>query len=328
MRKTIKKDIFAPSSKRLGATRRAAMLLLVMMLTMAQTATAAITGSGTADDPYLISSTEDWNTFANNVNNGTSYSGKTVKLNADISVTTMVGTYDYPFNGTFDGGGHTLNVTLNSGNQYGYDDAYYGVAPFRFTNGATIQFLAVTGIVTTSTLKYAAGLIGMTKGGTNTIMNCISSVEIFSTIALYDFDGTHGGFIGKASGTVTINNSLFNGQLTTTSDNPTINCGGFVGWRDGTLSISNCLYAPNTTIPSGKVAIDEGATFSRNDVTPTNSYYTQTLGAAQGTAVGSKTAAQLVAALGSAWRVSSEILYHSQCEQSGQRRNHHPIRRQ
>ena len=282
-------------------------LTLAAMLTMAQTAMAAITGSGTADDPYLISSTEDWNTFANNVNNGTSYSGQTVKLNADISVTTMVGTYDNPFNGTFDGGGHTLNVTLNSGNQYGYGDADYGVAPFRFTNGATIQFLVVTGIVTTSKRKYAAGLIGMSKGGTNTIMNCISSVEIFSTIALYgsDFDGTHGGFIGKASGTVTINNSLFNGQLTTTSDNPTINCGGFVGWRDGTLSISNCLYAPNTTIPSGKTAVNVGATFSRNDVTPTNSYYTQTLGTAQGTAVGSKTATQLVAALGSAWRVSS-----------------------
>ena len=306
MRKTIKKNFSAPLALGLGATRRAAVLLLVMMLTMAQTTWAAITGSGTADDPYLISSTEDWNTFANNVNNGTSYSGQTVKLNADISVTTMVGTYENPFNGTFDGGGHTLNVTLNSGNQYGYEDAYYGVAPFRFTNGATIQFLAVTGIVTTSTLKYAAGLIGMTKGGTNMIMNCISSVEIFSTIALYDFDGTHGGFIGKASGTVIINNCLFNGQLTTTSDNPTINCGGFVGWKNGTLSISNSLYAPNTTIPSGKVAVDDGgsATFSRNDVTPTNSYYTQTLGTAQGTAVGSKTATQLVAALGSAWRVS------------------------
>ena len=277
-------------------------LTLAVMLTMAQTAMAAITGSGTADDPYLISSTEDWNTFANNVNNGTSYSGQTVKLNADISVTTMVGTYDHPFNGTFDGGGHTLNVTLNSGNQYVDEDAYYGVAPFRFTNGATIQFLVVTGIVTTSTRKYAAGLIGMSKGGTNTILNCISSVEIYSTI---NGDGTHGGFIGKASGTVIINNSLFNGQLTTTSDNPTINCGGFVGWRDGTLSISNCLYAPNTTIPSGKTAVNVGATFSRNDVTPTNSYYTQTLGTAQGTAVGSNTAAQLVAALGSAWRVSS-----------------------
>lgn len=280
-------------------------LTLAAMLTMAQTAMAAITGSGTADDPYLISSTEDWNTFANNVNNGTSYSGQTVKLNADISVTTMVGTWDNPFNGTFDGGGHTLNVTLNSGNQYVDEDAYYGVAPFRFTNGATIQFLVVTGIVTTSTRKYAAGLIGMTKGGTNTILNCISSVEIYSTINRGDKDGTHGGFIGKASGTVTIINSLFNGQLTTTSDNPTINCGGFVGWRDGTLSISNCLYAPNTTIPSGKTAVNVGATFSRNDVTPTNSYYTQTLGAAQGNAVGSKTATQLVAALGSAWRVSS-----------------------
>ena len=284
-------------------------LTLAAMLTMEQTAMAAITGSGTADDPYLISSTEDWNTFANNVNNGTSYSGQTVKLNADISVTTMVGNYDNPFNGTFDGGGHTLNVTLNNDSQYGDEDAYYGVAPFRFTNGATIQFLAVTGIVTTSTRKYAAGLIGMTKGGTNTILNCISSVEIYSTInnKWGDNDGTHGGFIGKASGTVTINNSLFNGQLTTTSDNPTINCGGFVGWRDGssTLSISNCLYAPNTTIPNGKTAVNVGATFSRNDVTPTNSYYTQTLGAAQGTAVGSKTATQLVAALGSAWRVSS-----------------------
>lgn len=280
-------------------------LTLAAMLTMAQTTMAAITGSGTADDPYLISSTEDWNTFANNVNNGTSYSGQTVKLNADISVTTMVGTYNNPFSGTFDGGGHTLSVTLNNDSQYGDEDAYYGVAPFRFTNGATIQFLVVTGIVTTSTRKYAAGLIGMTKGGTNTILNCISSVEIYSTINKWgDKDGTHGGFIGKASGTVTINNSLFNGQLTTTSDNPTINCGGFVGWRDGTLSISNCLYAPNTTIPSGKTAVNVGATFSRNDVTPTNSYYTQTLGTAQGTAVGSKTATQLVAALGSAWRVS------------------------
>ena len=268
-------------------------LSLAAMLTMAQTAWA---------DDITISSTAEWNTFANNVNNGTSYSGKTVKLNADISVTTMVGTYDNPFNGTFDGGGHTLNVTLNNDSQYGSGDDDYGVAPFRFTSGATIQFLAVTGIVTTSSRKYAAGLIGMTKSGTNTIMNCISSVEIYSSI---NGDGTHGGFIGKASGTVAINNCLFNGQLTTISNNPTTNCGGFVGWRDGSLTISNSLYAPNTTIPSGKVAVNNGATFSRNDVTPTNSFYTQTLGTAQGTAVGSKTAEQLVATLGSGWRVSS-----------------------
>ena len=73
----------------LAATR---MLLAILLLTMtAQTAMAAITGSGTADDPYLISSTEDWNTFANNVNNGTSYSGQTVKLNADCRISLYKG---------------------------------------------------------------------------------------------------------------------------------------------------------------------------------------------------------------------------------------------
>ena len=279
-------------------------LTLALWLTMAQTAMAAITGSGTADDPYLISSTADWNTFASNVNGGTSYSGKTVKLDADISVTTMVGTYSNPFRGTFDGGGHTLNVTLNNNGQSGDGDQYYGVAPFRFTNDATIKYLRVAGTITTSTRKYAAGLIGMTISNTNTIKNCISSVEIYSTI---NGDGTHGGFIGKASGTVIIKNCLFNGQLTTTNSNTTTSCGGFVGWKDGTLTITNCLYAPATTIPSGKIAVssESSSTFSRNNVTPTNSYYTQTLGTAQGTAVGSKTAAQLVTALGGGWKVSS-----------------------
>jgi len=281
------------------------MLLATLLLTMtAQTAMAAITGSGTADDPYLISSTEDWNTFANNVNNGTSYSGQTVKLNADISVTTMVGTYSNPFRGTFDGGGHTLTVALNNDGQSGDGDQNYGVAPFRFTNGATIKYLRVAGTITTSTRKYAAGLIGMTISNTNTIKNCISSVEIYSTI---NGDGTHGGFIGKASGTVIIKNCLFNGQLTTTNSNTTTSCGGFVGWKDGTLTITNCLYAPATTIPSEKIAVssESSSTFSRNNVTPTNSYYTQALGVAQGDEVGSKTAAQLATALGGGWLVSS-----------------------
>ena len=270
-------------------------LILTMLLTMAQTAMA---------QDLIISSTEDWNTFANNVNNGTSYSGQTVKLDADINVTTMVGTYSNPFRGTFDGGGHTLNVTLNNNGQSGDGDQYYGVAPFRFTNGATIKYLHVAGTVTTSTRKYAAGLIGMTISNTNTIKNCISSVEIYSTIS---GDGTHGGFIGKASGTVNITNSLFNGQLTTTNSNTTTSCGGFVGWKDGTLTITNCLYAPATTIPNGKIAVSsEGSsTFSRNNVTPTNSYYTQALGVAQGDEVGSKTAAQLATALGGGWMVSS-----------------------
>lgn len=72
-------------------------------------------GAGTEDDPYLISSADDWNKFASNVSVGFNYSGKYVKLTEDISVTTMVGNSETnSFQGTFLGDGeHTL--TFNHG---------------------------------------------------------------------------------------------------------------------------------------------------------------------------------------------------------------------
>lgn len=65
-------------------TRRMAVMLLLAMFVVSTTWADGLTGTGRADDPYLISSDADWETFASNVNNGTSYSGKTVKLTADI----------------------------------------------------------------------------------------------------------------------------------------------------------------------------------------------------------------------------------------------------
>ena len=95
------------------------------------------------DADLVIQTAADWNTFANNVNNGTqSYQGKVVRLAADISVTTMVGSSDHYFKGTFDGGGHTLTVNLNGTEQF--------IAPFRYVDGATIKNLTVAGNVTTS----------------------------------------------------------------------------------------------------------------------------------------------------------------------------------
>ena len=60
---------------------RAALLLVLALCST--TAWATITGSGTASDPYLINSSEDWETFAQNVSDGTSYAGQFVKLAAD-----------------------------------------------------------------------------------------------------------------------------------------------------------------------------------------------------------------------------------------------------
>jgi uncharacterized repeat protein (TIGR02543 family) len=91
----------------------------------------------------VIHSTDEWNAFASNVTNGTeSYQGKTVKLAADITVTTMVGTSTSgKFKGTFDGCGHTLTFNYTSTDQY--------CAPFRYTDGATFKNLRVVGTLGT-----------------------------------------------------------------------------------------------------------------------------------------------------------------------------------
>lgn len=55
------------------------------------------------DADFVIRTEADWNTFASNVKNGTTYAGKAVKLAADITVSTMVGDESNKFQGTFDG---------------------------------------------------------------------------------------------------------------------------------------------------------------------------------------------------------------------------------
>ena len=72
-------------------------------------------GTGAENDPYIISNNDDWLTFAAYVNGGNNFSGKFVKLTADISVSEMAGTSETnSFQGTFLGDGHTLTFTKGS----------------------------------------------------------------------------------------------------------------------------------------------------------------------------------------------------------------------
>ena len=254
----------------------------------------------------VISSPSDWKSFAADVAGGNTYEGKTVRLAADIEVSEMAGTYTHPFKGTFDGQGHKLTVTLNNNDDSdkGTDEQYQGVAPFRFTSGATIMNLTVDGTVSTTNRKFAAGFIGWALESTNNIQNCVSSVEICSTLK---GDGTHGGFVGKASGTLNITNCLFNGMMTTSQTNGTNSCGGFVGWAataNTGVIIKNSLYAP-ATIPDGKYKIydNNSATFARNGANINKSYYTETFGTVQGTYAGGATGSALKNLLGDGWQV-------------------------
>ena len=238
----------------------------------------------------VISSADDWNTFASAVNGGNDYSGKTVILDADITVTDMVGTSSNKFRGTFNGNGHTLNFTKNTSEQY--------CAPFRYVEDATIMKLHTTGTITTSK-KFGAGIVAYTKN-TTAISNCWSSVSIISSVS---GDGSHGGFVGyteeNASNT-TLTNCLFDGSITGENTN---SCGGLIGWNYDKATLTNCVFRPTSIT----LANSDNATFSRgSNVTVTNCYYSQNLPGAsgQGTAIGEMTEKALLSALGSGWTES------------------------
>jgi len=193
-------------------------------------------GKGIEDTPFIVSSTDDWNEFANYVNGGYAFSGNFVKLGANVSVSTMAGTSDAnSFQGTFDGDGHKLTVSYNTSSE--------STAPFRFARNAVIKNLHVDGTIATSE-KFAGGIVGKSSG-TLTITGCRSSVAINSSVS---GDGTHGGIVARIAGggnTIIIDGCVFDGSFATTAS--TNNCGGFIGWPvTDKPTIKNSLMKPSS----------------------------------------------------------------------------------
>ena len=237
---------------------------------------AHFSGTGTEADPYLIKSAEGWNVFCNVLLDGANYNhfiGKTVKLDADITVSRMAGSTGFqnyhPFCGTFDGNHKTITFNKGTANSPESDhSALFAAteASDQFTGSnetvVVIKDLTVDGTIYTSSdcaaglvgsasarltitgcqsnitihtsSQYAAGFVSSSSGILN-ITDCVSSATIISS---YNGNGYHGGFIGKSSlSTNTITGCLFTGKLLTT--NNTQNCGGFIGWYSPNQSSSN-----------------------------------------------------------------------------------------
>jgi len=230
---------------------------------------------GSEQDPYLIASEEDWNSFVQRVNNGETFKDKFLNLKDDINVSTMVGkdSTSHYFAGTFDGSGHTITVSYTTTNKI--------AAPFRFVNGATIKNLHTAGSITTSD-KFAAGIAAHVKNGF-TLANSHSSVSIWAS---WPGDGTHGGLIAlAATGEISVTNSYFSGSLLGTQ---THSGGGFIGWvetNNATATITNGLFNPAeiTLQSAGSYTFYRARDFSK--VIYSNCYYTKALGTAQGTRV-------------------------------------------
>ena len=247
-------------------------------------------------DEYTIKTPAGWGVFCDAMEDNDNYhrfSGKTVKLADDITVSRMAGGTYHDFLGTFDGQGHML--TFNYGEADKYSTESY-IAPFRnVESGCIIENLHVSGDIYTSG-QFAAGIV-CSQYGTVTIRNCRSSINIHSN---HGGDGTHGGLVANNNNGahLTIEGCLFDGKLLTTGATATTHCGGFVGWKASDVTITNSLYAP-AALADGETEVQAGdsnpsATFARNGATITNSYYTRTLGTAQGKQAHSITAGENV----------------------------------
>lgn len=113
--------------------------------------------------------------FAKTVTNGTTYSGKTVRLTADLNMDNKtfdgIGTSGKQFAGTFDGQNHTIQkvkISRSGTLQAGLFN--------ELTSGATIQNLKLSTISTstaTTAARYHAALVSIIVSGsaTTTISN-------------------------------------------------------------------------------------------------------------------------------------------------------------
>ncbi|MBQ3914138.1 MAG: hypothetical protein II692_02025, partial [Paludibacteraceae bacterium] len=192
-----------------------------------------MTGSGTAEDPFIIADAQDWATFAANINSSIN-DDKYYKLadsfdNANSPVTDMVGFDDgSAFRGHFDGNNKTLCVSISGGVKG------QGCAPFGKIEGATIENLNVTGTVNCSEY-HAAGLVGFCNDGSdNYILNC----HVATNVEGYEHVG---GIVGHGmNSTLTMNGCVYSGQI---SGFGYCGAGGLMGWSDAmTLYMSNCLF--------------------------------------------------------------------------------------
>ena len=226
-------------------------------------------GEGTEASPYLISSTDDWNNFAQNVKLGRSYSGNYVKLTKDISVWQFVGDDEStPFSGHFDGDGHTIDCRMEKGSDF--------VAPFPVTQNATFKNLTLTGYVNVVwNHSYLAGIVGHAMGNT-TFTNCrVSTTLECKNADSRDISG--GGFVGAANN-VTFEGCVFDGKLI---GGNAYNCGGFGGYVNA-ATVTNCLFKPSE-VTFSTTGCHTFIRMSSGTPTLTGCYYTQTLGTAQGT---------------------------------------------
>lgn len=181
-------------------------------------------GSGTANDPYLIASAEDFASFTEMLLYGETYQNTYFLQTASIDMTTVDGYAGMgssaTFAGIYNGGGYTIHAEL-----WGNDQCI-----FPYLSGVVMN-LGTTGSVTNS--QQAAGICRSIRHG-GAVINCYSLMDIASDA------GMAGGLSASTqSGDLYLLNCYFAGTIRDGEGSPSN------VWYNGRAGYFGYLYSPD-----------------------------------------------------------------------------------
>ena len=205
------------------------------------------------ENTYYIATVADLKAFAAKVNDGNNFSGKTVKLTADIDLkdvewTPIGNVISYPgttFKGTFDGQEHTIsNMTVND-KAAGYASAgFFGsitgqVKNVKFDN-ATVTSTHYAGVV----VGYSSTNVGMEIRNCHVANSSVTSITELTAEGNYDNGDKAGGIIGYCVSGDTVTNC----SVTNTTVKGYRDIGGLIGYADNGAVITNNTVKDSTII--------------------------------------------------------------------------------
>lgn len=222
---------------------------------------------------YFVEDEDSWNMVADCVAAGIDFSGKTLRMKNDVTVSRPIGDSDHPFKGTFDGTdtyGRIRQITFNATATGDY------CAPFGHIDHATLRNLKVAGTINTA-YKYSSGLVG--KAVISQIDNSLSTVTINATL---NGAGYHGGLVGYSSA-ISMSNCIFAGSM---QGSNTSAWSGIIGFDALQTELTKCLFTPTSvnvnTTDCYQFAYKNPELISMTYLlTLTNCYYTTALGSLQ-----------------------------------------------
>ena len=218
-------------------------------------------GSGTAGDPYQITSAAELIWLRGAVNAGKTNTCAVLQQDVEYvdEVWTPIGTSEYPYTGTFNGNGHTIRVWLHDWGQalFGYVGADAKLTDLAVTKRQSENYslnasapLARSNAGTITRCRYSGGMTakgslgGLVYTNSGTIEACYvyaGQLNGGSRIEMYN-GGLAGGIAYENTGTIV--NSYFYGDIVQAQSNGTVR--DIIGWgaiaHKNSGKVSNCYY--------------------------------------------------------------------------------------